>query len=141
MKNKFIVLLLSLIFISILSMLIISNYRKAVANREEFNKEYLSLYNKEILGTELISTINKTSDNNEKNGVEKDEDNVYIENETKSVKIYIKFLDSPDTFQMEAISNGGIENFVKYYAGYKFKCTNIEYHKNGNVKSIYFEQT
>ncbi len=140
MKTKFIVILLLLVLISVISMLVVTNHRKAEANKEEFNKEYEALYNKEILGTDLISVINKTSDNNEKNDVEKDEKNVYIEKEGKSVKIYVKFVDSEDTFDMEAISNGGIETFVKYYAGYKFKCTNIEYHKNGNVKTLYFEQ-
>ena len=87
MKIKLIIVLIVLIIISIISMLVITNQRKAIINREEFNKEYEKLYNVEILGTDLITTINKTSDNNEKNNVEKNEKNIYIENEKNSVKI------------------------------------------------------
>ena len=66
--------------------------------------------------------------------------NIYIENDTNSVKIQVKFLESEDIFDMELITNNGNENFIKYYGGFSFKCTKIDYHKNGNVKSLLFEQ-
>ena len=52
------------------------------------------------------------------------------------IKIYVKFLESDNIFDMEAISNNGIENFIQNYATFSFKCTKIDYHKNGNVKSM-----
>ena len=88
----------------------------------------------------FISIINKTIDNNEKNDIQKDENNIYIEDNEKSVKIYVKFLESDNIFDMEAISNNGIENFIQNYATFSFKCTKIDYHKNGNVKSLFFEE-
>ena len=107
---------------------------------EQYNKQYESWYGKKILGTDFISIINKTIDNNEKNDIQKDENNIYIEDNEKSVKIYVKFLESDNIFDMEAISNNGIENFIQNYATFSFKCTKIDYHKNGNVKSLFFEE-
>lgn len=140
MKKKFFTILIILIIISSIATLIILNYRKAKANIVNFNKEYESWYNKEILGTDLMSIINKTSDNNEKNGIDKNDKNEYIEDNGKSVKIYVKFSESDEIYKMEDISNSGAETFVKYFSGFKFKCTKIEYHQNGNVKEMFFEQ-
>ena len=116
------------------------NYRRTQANIAQYNKQYESWYSKQILGTDFISIINKTIDNNEKNDIQKDENNIYIEDNEKSVKIYVKFLESDNIFDMEAISNNGIENFIQNYATFSFKCTKIDYHKTGNVKSLFFEE-
>ena len=115
-------------------------------NADEFNKRIEdTLYRNDwdivdYYVDDGISIINKTIDNNEKNDVQKDENNVYLEDNEKSVKIYIKFLESDQTFDMEAIANNGIENFIQNYATFSFKCTKIDYHKNGNVKSLFFEE-
>ena len=123
MKRNFFIILTILLIISAIVGCTVYNYRQTQANIAQYNKQYESWYNKPILGTDFISIINKTIDNNE-----------------KSVKIYVKFLESDNIFDMEAISNNGIENFIQNYATFSFKCTKIDYHKNGNVKSLFFEE-
>ena len=123
MKRNFFIILTILLIISAIVGCTVYNYRRTQANIAQYNKQYESWYNKPILGTDFISIINKTIDNNE-----------------KSVKIYVKFLESDNIFDMEAISNNGIENFIQNYATFSFKCTKIDYHKNGNVKSLFFEE-
>ena len=140
MKRNFFIILTILLIISAIVGCTVYNYRRTQANIAQYNKQYESWYNKQILGTDFISIINKTIDNNEKNDIQKDENNIYIEDNEKSVKIYIKFLESDNIFDMEAISNNGIENFIQNYATFSFKCTKIDYHKNGNVKSLFFEE-
>ena len=112
------------------------------------NKEYITYKDKTIVGTTLVSLINKTVDNNEKNNIEKDEKNTYIENDKNSVKIYIYFLDLEKEdkyietpYTMEQIYNNDTDNFIKLYGTSNFYCSNIDYHeKTGNVKSLTCEQ-
>ena len=122
MKRNFFIILTILLIISAIVGCTVYNYRRTQANIAQYNKQYESWYNKPILGTDFISIINKAIDNE------------------KSVKIYVKFLESDNIFDMEAISNNGIENFIQNYATFSFKCTKIDYHKNGNVKSLFFEE-
>ena len=49
--------------------------------------------NKEVLGTELTTIVNKAVDNNEKNSVPKDEQGFYVTNDINSVKIQIQILE------------------------------------------------
>ena len=139
-KSIFIILTIFLIITIAISYFLWESQRR-VESANRINQEYNTYYDKTILGTDVASIINKTIDQNEKNKIEKDENNVYLENETNSIKIYLKFLESDDTFLMVAISNRGIESFIKYYSASNFKCTSIEYHeKTKYVKSLTFEQ-
>lgn len=105
------------------------------------NKVYESFYNKEVLGTDIISLLNKTIDSNEKNLVDKDDNGNYIENDKDSIKIDIKFKELEKNINMETINKVGMQNFWKNFATFNFKCTKIEYHsKTNNVKYLYFEQ-
>ena len=105
------------------------------------NKEYVELYNKEIEGNELATLINKIENKNENNLVARDENGLFIENDTNSIIINIKFKQSDSIFRGEKISRNGITNFVNLYSAAKFKCTNVEYHKNSKyIKSIFFEE-
>jgi hypothetical protein len=45
------------------------------------------------------------------------------------------------TYKMEAISKIGISEFIKNFNTVKFKCTNIQYHREtGKIKYIQIEQ-
>ena len=89
----------------------------------------------------MTSIINKAINNNEKNGVEKDEQGYYISNDENSINIDILIIDNDTTYKMETFYNAGIEQFVQYYGDIKFKCSNIEYHENtGRVRYMLFEQ-
>lgn len=146
MKKNLIILISALLIICAFAVYFIINYRNMQMDAQINNKEYITYKDKTIVGTTLVSLINKTVDNNERNNIKKDSSNVYIENEDNSVKIYIYFLDEDGKrietpYTMEQIYNKGTESFIKLYGTSNFYCINIDYHKNtGNVKSLTFEQ-
>ncbi|MEE0769512.1 MAG: hypothetical protein UIT70_06630 [Clostridia bacterium] len=146
MKKNLIILISILLIICAFVVYFVINYRNMQMQAQINNKEYNTYKEKTIVGTTLVSIINKTVDNNEKNNIEKDNSNVYIENEDNSIKIYIYFLDEDGKrieipYTMEQIYNKGSDSFIKLYGTSNFTCTNIDYHsKTGNVKSLTFEQ-
>ena len=154
MKKNLIILISILLIICAFVVYFVINYRnmqmQAQINNNDSKNIISYLYNtykdKTIVGTTLVSIINKTVDNNEKNNIEKDNSNVYVENEDNSIKIYIYFLDEDGKrietpYTMEQIYNKGSDSFIKLYGTSNFTCTNIDYHsKTGNVKSLTFEQ-
>ena len=106
-----------------------------------YNLEFEKNLQKEILGLDLTTIINKVINNNEKNNVEIGQDKKYINNKTNSINIDIKMIDTDKIYTMETFYNGGIEQFVQNYGSIQFKCTKIEYHKKtGKVSYLYFEQ-
>lgn len=105
------------------------------------NAEYEEYKDKEIYGLDLITIINKTIDKNQKNGIEKNEQNIFIQNDTNSIEIEIYMKDNEKTYKMETIYNKGTEEFMQYYGNIQFKCSKIEYHQStGKVKYLLFEQ-
>lgn len=140
--KKIIFCILTISFI-IISVVVYNIYQKneKIAQSNADNKAYESFYNKEVLGTDIISIINKATDNNEKNEIEKDEDGNYLENDENSIKIDIKFTELDQVITMERINKIGIQQFWKNYGALNFKCTKIEYHQKTNkVKYMYFEE-
>ncbi len=148
MKRNLIILISALLIVCVFVVYFVINYRNMQIDAQANNKEYITYKDKTIVGTTLVSLINKTVDNNEKNNIEKDEKNTYIENDKNSVKIYIYFLDLEKEdkyietpYTMEQIYNNDTDNFIKLYGTSNFYCSNIDYHeKTGNVKSLTFEQ-
>lgn len=130
---------IAIIIFSICGLLIEKNSNNRIVERE--NSEYEYYANKEILGTELISLINKSINKNEENRIQKDQKGRYIENSENSIKIEVKMSITGKTYPMEEIYNNDITKFVENFNFVKFKCTNIEYHKNtGRVKKLLFEE-
>ncbi len=141
MKRNIIFIVSIFLVIIVIITYSIFNTRKIKEEITQNNKPYESFYGQPVLGTDVISLINKAIDNNEKNAVERDEKGNYIDNEKDSIIIKIKFLELEDVISMEAIEKQGIQRFIQNFGAFSFKCTNIEYHqKTGNVKQLYFEQ-
>lgn len=119
-------------------------YLVVKSNNNAINKHnitYENCYQREVYGSDVATIINKAIDSNEKNNIQKTQDGKYIENDTNSIKISIKMIDNDSVYTMEAIYDNNISEFIKYYNQIKFKCTDIQYHKNTNmVKSLFFEQ-
>ena len=137
----------TLIFILCLIIIVISlfyiKYEQYRNEQKEINKEnleYEMYLNKEILGTELTSIINRAVDNNERNSVLKNEEGFYIENDRNSILIDVKMLDEDKTYKMEMFYNNGITKFVELYELIHFECTKINYNKSGRVSYMLFEQ-
>ena len=144
MKNKILIILIIFMVILASATYIIYNYRMELQEAQKINNEYKSYYEAQILGTELVSIMNRTQDINTKNEVEKDSEGLYIDNEDDSIKMYLKlkYKDDYSTIEIEKILDDGIENFIKSYSTASFKCTEITYHeKTGNVKALTFTET
>lgn len=140
--NKKIVILLILIFI-ILAIFVYNfyNYRIEKIKITQTNRVYEDFFNQQVLGTDLMSVINKATDSNEKNEVSKNEKGYYENNNKNSIQIEVKFQELEKLVSMEAISGQGYNQFVYNFGAASFKCTKIEYHQNtGNIKYMYFEQ-
>jgi len=142
MKKSIFVILTILFIIVIAISLYIHNAQKLENIAIKHNQQYEEYCNKEILGTDLISLINKAIDYNEKNNVKKQENTIYyINNNTNSIQITVKFIENDKIIKMENIAEKQTENFIKFFATATFKCNDIQYHKQTkNVKSMYFEQ-
>ena len=143
MKKRFFIILFIFFILIIIASYAVYNYRSQWLETQKINSQYEEYKNIDILGTELVSIINKTMDINARYQIPKNADGTYIENDSNSIKLYIVFnyKDETKTVNMESIYNAGVENFIKTYSTASFKCTNIEYHsKTNNIKNITFSE-
>lgn len=139
-QNLFIILALLLIIIFVTCAFLI-NIRSDNAEIKKENMEYEQYLNKKILGTNLATLISKVIDQNERNNVQKDEKNYYIDNEENSIKIDLKMTTIDKTYPMEEIYNNKMTEFVKNFNFINFECTSIEYHKKtGRISKLVFEE-
>ena len=139
MKKLAIIFLIGIIIIVRISYMYL-NYKANYNEARRENNQFESYYNQEFYGADVVTIINKAYDNNLTNAVEKDDKGIFKENDTNSIKIDVKMLDTDTTYTMETLYSGGMQNFVEYYSGIKFKCTKIEYHPNKKVKYMLIEQ-
>ena len=140
MKKIFIFFAIILFIICSISYLYL-NYKANYNISKKTNREFERYLNQEIDGTEMATIINKVINSNKKNDVQKDDKNLYIDNNKDSIIVEIKMIDTDSIYRIEEIYNKGIENFMSYYREIKFKCTKIEYHTSTNkIKYMLFEQ-
>lgn len=139
-KTVFILCGSIILFVSIFSFLYYqyqAEAEKAKQNREEYERYTQN----QIMGSSLITLMNKASNDNEKNGLQKDKEGNYIENDTNSVKIEVKFLEADKAVRMEKIQSLGEEQFLKNYRTMSFQCTQKQYHESTKqIKYLLFEQ-
>lgn len=139
------IILFSIIFCSILLIVCVS-FTQNKGNLTVIKKEnaiYEEYKDKEVFGTEVASIINKATNSNLKNEVQKDEKGFFIENDTNSIKVEVKLFNEEKlkTYQMETIQKVGTKGFVQNFNLILFKCTSIEYHEQTKkVSKLVFEQ-
>lgn len=141
MKKTFLIICIpiAIIIFSIFGLLITKNTTNRII--KENNSAYEYYLGKTVYGTDVTTLINKAINENEKNNIQKDEKNYYIENNENSIKIELKMISTGKTYPMEEIYNNDITRFVQNFNLIQFKCISIEYHKNtGMVKKIIFEE-
>ena len=142
MKRTIIIFIILILCVLISFLYAYNTYVAKARELGNYNKSYEDYYNKEIYGLELATIINKVTDNNAKNNVQKDENGNYIENDDTSIKMDIYIIDTEEAYNVEKIYSLGTERFVQSFNTAKFKCTKNEYHeKSKKVKYLYFEQT
>ena len=119
-------------------------YLNSINNQRIAQKENIKfeIYkDEEITGAEVTTLINKAINSNQQNEIEKDKKGRYIDNETNSINIDIKFIDDDVTYNIEKIYNNGMDKFLTYYRDIKFKCVDVQYHdKTQKIKYMLFEQ-
>ena len=144
--KDYIILILAMVFIMICLQFIgakntQNNNKSNIPNQNAYYEKYLD---KEITGAELATIITKAMEQNENNGVNKDSKNHFINNNTNSLQIDLKIRtvnNTYNTYAMEAIYNKGISEFIQNFGTGKFKCINIEYHKNtGSISKMLFAE-
>lgn len=144
MKNKILLILIIFMCVLLVATYWVYSYRNSIVESQKINKEYEQYQDVQMLGSELISLINKTVDVDTKLGIEKDQNGMFIDNGENTIKIYVNFIyeDDYQTVEMEKIYNNGAENFMKVYSTASFKCTELTRHdKTNNVKSLTFTET
>lgn len=145
--NKNIILISTILLIIIIICVggISFNSKKLLVVKQA-NKEYEQYMNKNIYGTDVITIINKAIYNNQKNNIQKDEKEKYIENEENSIIIELVMITNEEknkttTYRMETISKVGIDEFIANFNTAEFKITKMEYHKEtGKIKYIEITQ-
>ena len=141
--KKVIIIILAIVIVAVAIVLFkYYDYKAQKSEIETFNVQYEQYLDKELYGADIASVINKAVDDNEKAGIEKDENEKYIQNDENSVNIEVKIIDlEEDTiFAMETLYSGGMEQFVQYYSMIMFECTEIKYNSAGYVSYMLFEQ-
>lgn len=144
MKKTLICLAIIFIVGTVVAVTYISQNNIKLAKIKEINSFYETYLNKEILGVDVTTIINKATNENEKNNIPKDDNGFFIENDTNSIKIELILLgeEQTQTYQMETLQKVGLNGFIKNFNLTNFKCSKIEYHAKTNlVSKIIFEQT
>lgn len=140
MKKSLILILTLFLIIIVIVFVKINEIQKQKQEILKYNKEFEFYCNKEILGTDITTLINKAIDINEKNNVNKDEKGLYISDDENSINIYIKMKFTENIYPMESFYTAGINDFTKYFGGINFKSAKVNYHTNGKISSITFEE-
>ena len=142
--KKFIITFSIIILILLLTISVsIFENNKNIHNVKEYNQEYEIYLNKTIYGTDVMSIINRAINQNTRNNIKKNEKGFFIENSKNSIKVQLNLIYEQElvTYEMETLTNVGIEGFVKNFNTIQFKCVKIEYHElTQKVKKIVFEQ-
>lgn len=139
--KKVLIFLVIVSIIVVISIVKFSSYKTEQNMLTKENFEFEKYTNKDITGLDIATVINKAVDKNTKNEIEKDENQIFIQNDTNSIKIEIYIKDNETKYKMEQFYNAGTELFAQYYGNIKFKCSNIDYHKGtGKIKYMLFEQ-
>lgn len=144
MKKTIIILIIFVIIVIAPLMLIVAQYREERNEVKKFNLEYEQYQDKIAYGTNIGSLINHAINNNEKYNIEKDENQVYIDDDKYCIRIEIKMISSENenrviTYSMETINSLEIDRFVKNFNLYEFKCSDISYNSYGRVSKMTFE--
>lgn len=140
MKKVFIFFIVIVIIVCVI-LFQYNSYKRTKNNIATENAEFEQYLNEEIYGIDIATIINKSIDKNEKNKIQKDENELYIENDENSIKVEVYIKENETTYKMEQIYKQGTEQFVQFFINEKFKCSKVEYHKKtGKIKYILFEQ-
>ena len=138
-------LVLILVVVIVIICIVFANYidfSKRKVEIETFNKEFLAYENSNIQINTIITLMNKAIEENRQNGLQQDENQIFQENDTNSIKLYLELKSSNAVIPMEELilnKKAGRERVGLAFSDLLFNITNVEYHqKSGQVKKIVF---
>lgn len=143
-KSVLLICVILIVIIIICSVGIWSNIKK-VKVQKQANIEYEKYLDKDLYGTDVATILNKATNENKQNNVEK-QDEKYIDNNINSILIDLVMItnekkEKTKSYRMETIEKVGINEFIKNFNTAKFKITKMEYHKQtGKIKYIEISQ-
>ena len=126
MKKFFAILVLAFCITVLIIVVNFNEYQKNQRQVNNFNREFEEYNKEDVLGVDITTLINKAISNNEKYGVQKDENGLYIDDGKNSIQIYITMIINGQTYPMENINKLGMDSFTSYFGVIKFRCTNIQ---------------
>lgn len=146
--KKVILLLIILIVVTVVIVLIqVSDNRSGLQEKKAFNAQFEEYIDKELLGTDVMTIINKAIDNNTTNEIPKDDEENFIEDDSKCIKVYLILLTKDEEektkeimYPMETLQRAGLDGFIDRFSLTKFKCNKIEYNSEGRVSKIEVKQ-
>lgn len=140
MKKTLIIMLILFIAIFTAIAIAVVDLQQTGKQVKQFNQIFENCKDKNLLGSDVASLINKAIDNNEKKQISKNDKDIYQDDGKYSVQIFVRLEKDGEYFTMEKINALKITEFVKNFSLQDFKCTGIEYHKETNrVSKVYFE--
>jgi len=135
MPKFFLTIIAVTLLVSLIIVGVILNKRIANNSIELFNRPYEAYNSSSLNGADVISAINRAKTYNNTLDEEEYEYKIDIK-----VRIIDEELETDISVDMEKIYASGIDQFIRFYGGYEFKCTEISYNKTtGQVNSLAFE--
>ena len=144
MKRTFALMFIFLIVIFVILFVRVKALKNKILELQSFNSEYEIYSDGELNGLDVASAINKATSNNEKYGIDKDQEGFYNLADNYCVEVYISLVvddqGNTKTYRMESFNKVGMNSFISSYAEANFECTSIKYYKDtGKVKSLTFK--
>ncbi len=147
---KKIIIIISIIVITIISIIFAkySEYYKQQVKIQDINKEFLAYENTSIQINTVVSLMNKAISINKENNIKQNEENIFEENDTNSIKVYLETKSSKNEqlvlIPMEDLmlnEKAGPEKVVYAFSDLKFEIKEKEYHKKTKqIKKIIFSE-
>ncbi len=140
---KRIIICILVIVISIVSIVFVHyiEYSKQKSEIKKINNEFLKYQKSIVRINEIVSLTNRAINLNNRNNVKLTDEDNYIENDTNSIKVYLKLNSLDQKIEMEKLilnKQGGSENVEYAFSDLIFEIKDVKYHKNGQIKSILF---
>lgn len=145
------IIILSIIIVMSIVMIMFAKYSEYMQNQNKIvniNKEFLAYEESTVQINKIITLMNRAIQLNRTNNVKQNENKIFEENDTNSIKIYLETKSSKSEELVKVpmedlmLSNKSSSEKVEYaFSETKFKMTEKEYHpKTGQVKKIVFTE-
>lgn len=142
MKKTVVIILITVIVIVSIVFANYVEYSKRKTEITNLNKEFLAYENNKVQINTIITIMNKAIQTNKENEIPQNDEQIFEENDTNSIKIYLEMKSANAVIPMEELilnEKAGIEKVGLAFSDLLFNITTVEYHeKTGQVKKVIF---